>query len=354
MTTMLALLTIPALMSNQLQTSPDAILELLRPTTKTNVIDLVAEAGVDVSPWHFRSDGTAIDAPAENPSYCYDWAFGSTFECIVLCIWHGSLAVDGDTIVYAGNMRKLGAALQQISEDPIRDAKDRDRARQQAIRARNFDELVKAAYDRLLPVRLIINEGNQASLDQLGAASSKVLRREIDVESWFVHDYAEASGECRLVRGVRPANDLPDQGQGDEESKGPDDARQIAAIRVRRGQRAFREKLLSAWNRKCVITESRIVELLEAAHIVPHAKDTDYRTSNGLLLRADIHTLYDLHLLSIDQFMRVHLSETIRNTEYRHYDGKKIERRPERGADAPSIEALQQRHQRFLDAQVNR
>lgn len=350
---MVELLTKQVTMQSQVRTSPDAVLESLRPTTKTNVIDLIAEAGVDVSPWHFRADGTAIDAPAENPSYCYDWAFGSTFEHIVLCIWHGSLAVDGETIVYAENMRKLGTALQRIAADPSRDAKDRDRARQQATRARNFDELVKAAYERLLPVRLIINEGNQASREQLGAASSKVLRRELDAESWFVHDYDEASGECRLVRGVRPANDLPDQGHSEEESKGPDDARQLAAIRIRRGQRAFREKLLSAWNRRCVVTESRIAELLEAAHIVPHADETDYRTSNGLLLRADIHTLYDLHLLSIDQFMRVHLSESIRNTEYRQYDGKKVERRPERGADAPSIEALKQRHQRFLDAQAN-
>ena len=351
---MVALLTMQAPMPSPVHTSPAAILESLRPTTKTNVIDLVAEAGVDVSPWHFRADGTAIDAPAENPSYCYDWAFGSTFEHIVLCVWHGSLAVDGDTIVYAENMRKLGTALQRIAADQKRDAKDRDRARQQTTRARNFDEQVKAAYERFLAVRLIINEGNQASREQLGVASSKVLRRELDGESWFVHDYDEDSGECRLVRGVRPANDLPDQGTGDEESKGPDDARQIAAIRVRRGQRAFRENLLSAWNRRCVVTESRIVELLEAAHIVPHAEDTDYRTSNGLLLRADIHTLYDLHLLSINQFMRVHLAESVRNTEYRQYDGKKVERRPERGADAPSIEALQQRHQRFLDAQVKR
>ena len=200
---MVALLTMQAPMPSPVHTSPAAILESPRPTTKTNVIDLVAEAGVDVSPWHFRADGTAIDAPAENPSYCYDWAFGSTFEHIVLCVWHGSLAVDGDTIVYAENMRKLGTALQRIAADQKRDAKDRYRARQQTTRARNFDEQVKAAYERLLPVRLIINEGNQASREQLGAASSKVLRRELDAESWFVHDYDEDSGECRLVRGDR-------------------------------------------------------------------------------------------------------------------------------------------------------
>lgn len=341
-------------LSELARTPPVDVLESLRPTTKTNVIDLVARAGVDVSPWHFRSDGTVIDAPAENPSYCYDWAFGSTFEHIVLCVWHGSLSVDGENIVYSENKRKLGSELQRIASDPRRDAKDRDRARQQATRARNFDEQVKAAFDRLIPVRLIINEGSQASREQLGEASSKVLRRELDEEPWYVHEYDEVGGGCRLVRGVRPANDLVEHESGAEESKGPEDARQIAAIRIRRGQRDFREKLLSAWTRRCVVTESRVVELLEAAHIVPHAEDTDYRTSNGLLLRADIHTLYDLNLLSIDGFMRVHLSEVLRNTEYRQYDGKKIERRPERGSDAPSFDALQERHRRFLDAQTSR
>lgn len=71
---MVELLTMQAPMPTQVHTSPAAVLESLRPATKTNAIDLVAEAGVDVSPWHFRADGTAIDAPAENPSYCYDWA----------------------------------------------------------------------------------------------------------------------------------------------------------------------------------------------------------------------------------------------------------------------------------------
>lgn len=326
------------------------LLQALRPKTKTNVIDLVAEAEVDVSPWQYRADGTLVDAPAENPNYCYDWAFGSAFERIVLCIWHGSLRAEPEGLVFVENMRRLGVDLQRVASDPGREGKDRDRARQQAIRARSFDDLVKAAYDRLLPVRLIINEGDQASRDELGAASSKVSRRELDSQPWFVHRYDDLSGECRLVRGIRPNGDLQDLDSSDANWRGPEDARQLAAIRIRRGQRAFRDKLLSAWSRRCVITECRVIELLEAAHILPHAEETDYRTSNGLLLRADIHTLYDLQLLSVDRFMRVHLAEPLINSEYSKYHGKKIERRPERGADAPSVDGLHLRHVRFLEA----
>jgi hypothetical protein len=112
---MVGLIPMQALTPNKVHPSPDAILESLRPTTKTNVIDLVPEAGFNVSPWHFRTDGTGIDAPAENPSDCYDWAFGSTFERIVLCVRHRPLAVAGNTIVYAENMRTLRTALQRIA-----------------------------------------------------------------------------------------------------------------------------------------------------------------------------------------------------------------------------------------------
>lgn len=98
-----------------------------------------------------------------------------------------------------------------------------------------------------------------------------------------------------------------------------------------------------------MVTECRVVGLLEAAHIAPHADGTDYRTSNGLLLRADIHTLYDLGLLSIDQYMRVKLPNELLLSEYRQYDGKRIERRPAKSVDAPSYDALARRHAAFLE-----
>ncbi|MCK8047163.1 HNH endonuclease [Shewanella sp. 1CM18E] len=70
-------------------------------------------------------------------------------------------------------------------------------------------------------------------------------------------------------------------------------------IKMRRGQPAFRQALVSAYGNKCAVTGCRIEGLLEAAHIVPHCQGTNYEVSNGLLLRADIHTLYDIGLLTI-------------------------------------------------------
>ena len=73
----------------------------------------------------------------------------------------------------------------------------------------------------------------------------------------------------------------------------------LGTIQCRRGQPEFRQRLLAAYDGRCVITGCSVVEALEAAHIVPYAVDGAYATSNGLLMRADIHTLFDLHLLSI-------------------------------------------------------
>lgn len=128
---------------------------------------------------------------------------------------------------------------------------------------------------------------------------------------------------------------------------GMEDAKALREVAVRRGQLDFRRRLLEAWGKRCVVTESRVEALLEAAHITPHTENVDYRTANGLLLRADIHTLFDLRLLSIDEDMRIHIDETVINTEYRQYHGKKVERRPPKGADSPSVDGLKKRHERF-------
>lgn len=76
-------------------------------------------------------------------------------------------------------------------------------------------------------------------------------------------------------------------------------------IAGRRGQAAFRDKLLNLYNRTCVVTDCPIEDLLEAAHLVEHSKTTNYKPDNGLLLRCDIHTMFDLNLIGIEPHMKV-------------------------------------------------
>lgn len=71
-------------------------------------------------------------------------------------------------------------------------------------------------------------------------------------------------------------------------------------VTIRQGQPMFRAKLMEAYDRRCAVTGSRIEETLEAAHISPYLGAESNHVCNGLLLRADIHTLYDLGLIRID------------------------------------------------------
>ncbi|MBU6257929.1 MAG: HNH endonuclease [Burkholderiales bacterium] len=100
---------------------------------------------------------------------------------------------------------------------------------------------------------------------------------------------------------------------------------------------------MEAYGRQCVITRCAVEGLLEAAHITPHAEQTDYELSNGLLLRSDIHTLFDLSLIAIDSRHRVRVSPKLRYSEYWIYNDKELHRFPDRLADSPNAVALDRR-----------
>ena len=96
-------------------------------------------------------------------------------------------------------------------------------------------------------------------------------------------------------------------------------------IKQRRGQPDFRRKLLSAYGGVCSVTGSNATEALEAAHITPVAHNGTMAISNGILMRADVHTLFDLGLLTVNpENMRVELSESLRDTDYAYLHDKKI------------------------------
>ncbi|MFW6296450.1 MAG: HNH endonuclease [Halothece sp.] len=86
-------------------------------------------------------------------------------------------------------------------------------------------------------------------------------------------------------------------------------------------------------------------EALEAAHIMPYIETGNNHPSNGLLLRADLHSLFDLNLILIHpETMLVHLSPSLRNTQYRTIEGKKL-RIPENETYCPNQDFLKYRFQ---------
>ncbi len=104
-----------------------------------------------------------------------------------------------------------------------------------------------------------------------------------------------------------------------------EDAREktLRAIAIRRGQPEFRRKLLKRFNGKCVISGCAVEEVLEAAHIVPYNGEQTNHLLNGLLLRADIHTLFDKDLIEVDSDFTVQVAPSLRNSkEYGLFHGK--------------------------------
>jgi predicted restriction endonuclease len=113
---------------------------------------------------------------------------------------------------------------------------------------------------------------------------------------------------------------------------------------VIRAVRSWREDLLKAYDSKCAITGWDAQEALEAAHIIPYSETENNHLSNGLLLRADLHTLFDLNLISIDPHTdpderKVRIAPSLRNTEYRKLEGISL-RQPNNQAYLPKKEFL--------------
>ncbi|MDG7000681.1 MAG: HNH endonuclease [Nitrososphaerota archaeon] len=123
--------------------------------------------------------------------------------------------------------------------------------------------------------------------------------------------------------------------------------RTIQSIARRQGQPKFRSELIELYDGKCAITGCDCEVALEAAHIIPYNGHITNHPQNGILLRADIHTLFDLHVLTINEkTMRVVISEELKQTVYKNLDGKKIHL-PTSVAHYPSREALK-RHRKLL------
>lgn len=111
------------------------------------------------------------------------------------------------------------------------------------------------------------------------------------------------------------------------------------ARKVRKGQPAFREKIVGLYDGRCAITDSSPLAVLEAAHIFDHSESGINHSDNGLLLRADIHLLFDDGLMKINpDTLLVEISSSLKDTEYWKLNGVKLRERTDGGS--PSKEYL--------------
>ncbi|MEG4803753.1 HNH endonuclease [Microcoleus sp. ARI1-B5] len=121
-----------------------------------------------------------------------------------------------------------------------------------------------------------------------------------------------------------------------------------ASIVQRQGQAEFRRKLLIAYGGRCPITDCDVESAIEAAHIIPYQGTQTNHPTNGLPLRADIHTLFDLHLLSIrPDTNEVVIAPELVGTCYQDLADRKLTL-PQDQKTAPNQNALSKHHETFL------
>jgi hypothetical protein len=116
----------------------------------------------------------------------------------------------------------------------------------------------------------------------------------------------------------------------------------FASIIRRQGQGEFRQAVLRAYGFACAITGCDVPEVLEAAHIMSYAGNDTNHVQNGILLRADLHTLFDVGLMTFDPDWRVRLDESLKGTSYWTFHGMQL-RLPEPESARPSGMALSRR-----------
>ena len=115
-------------------------------------------------------------------------------------------------------------------------------------------------------------------------------------------------------------------------------------IRPRLGQGAFRVLVTDIYQRRCAVTRERTLPALEAAHIRPYADGGVHEARNGLLLRRDIHSLFDTGYVTVTPDLRFEVSRRIKEDfengrDYYALHGRHV-RTPQEARQRPDPVAL--------------
>jgi 5-methylcytosine-specific restriction enzyme A len=153
----------------------------LKPTKMCNIMDLVRDAGVDVSDWANFKGGER--KAASNPNYCNNWSFvDEPKKVIVLILWYNKMQEQDGAIFRDINYRDM--AQQQL--------KNANRKKH----ARQADRAIQTAWREGLPIRVIVSNEKGDPDDP------KSKKRLLDPVAWTVTSYDDNTRECRLTRGV--------------------------------------------------------------------------------------------------------------------------------------------------------
>lgn len=233
----------------------------IRPTRLRRVIDLVREAGLDVSDWN----------SSRNPAFCYAWSFSSK-SAVVLNLWFDNMRLENGLCIQRHNFRKLARS---------------ETASVRKGRAQNMDLAVQYAYKNHLPVRVIILDRNSKS------APAKAKKRELDTVGWAVTSYNDETGDWTITRGATPLR-FVDQYSAAAPEVGKPSRRDVSGSAFVR-EREVRDRALSRAGGNCEYCGERGFEMhngniyLETHHIIPLSEGGKDIVTNVAALCANDH-----------------------------------------------------------------
>ncbi len=145
-----------------------------------------------------------------------------------------------------------------------------------------------------------------------------------------------------MDRAIKARTTDDEAGHPRVEARNDDGGTVMTRRKARRNQSRFRLNMMELYDSACAISGEGVVEVLEAAHIVSHSETGLNHTGNGLLLRSDLHRLFDSSLIAVDpKSLNVVVSPLLAETEYQRFSGRKLRSRID--GSGPDPEYLERR-----------
>lgn len=243
---------------------------------RSRVMDLVQEAGVDVSDWSNYKNGKT--KPASNPKYCYEWAFVETGKLIVLNLWEHKMLQVNEGIEQ--HLRFDDSAMDLKKYSPI------------PARRKRMKDAIALAYQTGLPIRVIVIDRKPKSA-VAGKKTTLAENRLLDPIPWSITDFNKKTGDVVLRRGS-PSENFVDQFSIQPFPPDPTGKREITATVYERKAEVRRAALVRAGG-KCEYCEDRGFKLsngnvyLETHHVIPLSEGGSDCISNVAALCPNHH-----------------------------------------------------------------
>ena len=162
--------------------SLEELINQLRPRSRPTTMECVEQAGIDVSGWRTKKDGSECAIPAANPHYCYEYCFGGDGEPKLFSIWHDRVEHRAGKLIVESQLR--------YHVEPAQTANHQRRRR-----ARKFEAMMETAAATHEPIRVMLAAGTSSP-----ALEQRVEKRALDPVNWTVVSFDGTTGKYRLER----------------------------------------------------------------------------------------------------------------------------------------------------------